>query len=855
MLPRNKLLQERYRIIGTLGRGGMGHVYEAIDESVSAQVAIKENLADTEEKRKSFAQEAKLLANLQHEALPRVMHQFVEEGRQFLVMEYIRGDNLVELLEKYQRLSPHQPAFHYEVVLNWADVLLDALEYLHSRPEPIIHRDIKPSNIKLTSDGKIYLLDFGLAKGAAGQMTTIKEAEGAQSVFGYSMYYAPLEQLSNSGTDARSDLYALGATLHHLLTGHPPCSAADRHKALDEGDADPLIPIHKINEAVPEAVSLVIEQAMALSRKDRFATARAMRNALHEARQLAKAHNNIQPVFGTTGPISEPALTTDLPAHIMPGPTLASPTQEANAAPEDAQPGPSPVTNSVNQPTIFAEVPDLAVPESWPVATEPPAANRSQELFDEEQASPPPSPPLQEAGEALADTSSESTVDAVEDEEATLPSEGEIAGALKAGQADGWREKVERQKREMQEVARAQRERSMQPLRAGSMTAGQSEPARQTRRPLIILAIFALLIICVVIGGTAVFINYILKKPSVIDANNTASPTPGGSQSQANAGPVPTPDNNNKKTLTPAVFPYDSTPRTRQLLGRQKETVWRVTLSPDSNLIATAGADHQVRVWDARSRALQHNLTGHQADIYAVAFSPDGKTLASASKDATVKLWDVQSGELKVSLSDNSDEVYSVAFSPDGKMLASASKDATVRLWRLGQSSLEPQRLKGHSGKVFALAFSTDGKILASGSEDTTIRLWDVQNDKELRPALSGSKGVIFSVAFSNNGRFLVSGGVDGEVQVWDTSDWGEKNSLGGLPEKVWITALAFSPDDRALACGSTNGAVRLWEMSTWQLKTTLAEHNQSVTYVSFAPDGKQLFGGSQDGRVWLWQW
>jgi serine/threonine protein kinase len=201
MLPRNHLLQNRYRIIRLLGKGGMGHVYEALDDTVDCIVAIKETFADTEHLRRAFEHEAKLLANLKHPALPRVTHHFREGAGQFLVMEYIEGDNLAELLKKRKR------PFMFEELLPCAERLLDALAYLHERSEPIIHRDIKPANIKLTEED-VYLLDFGLAKGNSGQMSTAEYGQSISSVHGFTPLYAPLEQINNSGTNAQSDLYS-----------------------------------------------------------------------------------------------------------------------------------------------------------------------------------------------------------------------------------------------------------------------------------------------------------------------------------------------------------------------------------------------------------------------------------------------------------------------------------------------------------------------------------------------------------------------------------------------------------------------------------------------------------------------
>lgn len=275
MLAPNTILQSRYRVLRKLGEGGMGAVYEAIDQRVSCIVALKETLAAHDgEARRAFEREASLLANLRHPALPKVMDYFSEKDGDFLVMEFIPGHDLAELLEL--RASP----FSQDKVLRWADDLLGVLEYLHGQQPPILHRDIKPSNLKLTRQGELFLLDFGLAKGSFGQMPTMVTG---RSVRGYTPVYASLEQILGQGTDPRSDLYSLGATLYHLLAGVPPIDAPSRYHAIEEERSDPLPLIEKVNPQASPGVTAVIHQAIAIARKQRHASATAMRIALRNA--------------------------------------------------------------------------------------------------------------------------------------------------------------------------------------------------------------------------------------------------------------------------------------------------------------------------------------------------------------------------------------------------------------------------------------------------------------------------------------------------------------------------------------------------------------------------------------------
>src|SRR5438876_6938913 len=264
MLAPETLLQGRYLIVRQLGQGGMGAVYEALDQRLDTTVALKETLFADERLRKQFEREARLLARLHHPALPRVSDHFSEGDGQFLVMQFIAGDDLGEMMaRKNGPFPPHQ-------VLSWADQLLDALDYLHTQDPQIVHRDIKPQNLKLTARGQIILLDFGLAKGQAGDLS---RATTSASIFGYTPNYAPLEQVQGLGTDARSDLYSLAATLYHLLTGIKPPDALTRAAALVNGQLDPLQPATAVNPSVGADVAAVLQRAMAQNRDQRYPNA------------------------------------------------------------------------------------------------------------------------------------------------------------------------------------------------------------------------------------------------------------------------------------------------------------------------------------------------------------------------------------------------------------------------------------------------------------------------------------------------------------------------------------------------------------------------------------------------------
>jgi serine/threonine protein kinase len=275
------VVQGRYRIVRKLGRGGMGAVYEAVDQRLGITVALKETLSAEPSMRKQFEHEARLLASLQHPALPRVTDHFVEGNRAFLVMQFIAGTDLA-------RIIAQQPGpFPRDQVIAWADQLLDALIYLHSHDRQVIHRDIKPHNLKLAATGQIALLDFGLARAHPADTSVT----ASHAFFGYTRQYAPLEQIEDRRTDPRTDIYALGATLYHLLTGIKPPDALERASAVINSEPDPLQPANKIYAAVGPQVAAILGKAMALRPEERYANATDFREALRRVGRI-----NIAPV-------------------------------------------------------------------------------------------------------------------------------------------------------------------------------------------------------------------------------------------------------------------------------------------------------------------------------------------------------------------------------------------------------------------------------------------------------------------------------------------------------------------------------------------------------------------------------
>ncbi|MGH2524573.1 MAG: serine/threonine-protein kinase, partial [Anaerolineales bacterium] len=299
-------MHERYRILGALGRGGMGAVYHAQDENLGVEVAVKANLFVSAEFERQFKREATLLASLRHPHLPRVTDHFVIPNvGQYLVMDFVPGEDAKLKLERQGGPLPEAD------VVRWGREVLDALNYLHNRLPPIIHRDIKPGNIKITPDGRAVLVDFGLAKIHDTSQTTTVGAKALTPGF------APPEQYGMGRTDSRTDLYSLGATLYTLLTNQIPADSLER--AMGQKT---LTPVRDLNPSVSPGLAQAIEHALGIKPDERFASANDFAAALVAAPsasvEASAPAQRTTPVSQVSAPLPQITQPARRPGWVMP---------------------------------------------------------------------------------------------------------------------------------------------------------------------------------------------------------------------------------------------------------------------------------------------------------------------------------------------------------------------------------------------------------------------------------------------------------------------------------------------------------------------------------------------------------
>ena len=342
-----------------------------------------------------------------------------------------------------------------------------------------------------------------------------------------------------------------------------------------------------------------------------------------------------------------------------------------------------------------------------------------------------------------------------------------------------------------------------------------------------------------------------------------------------------------------------------------------ISYSPDGLLIATAGVDRTVKLWDANTLTLIHTFSGHKREVNAIAFSPSGKLLASASNDDTFKLWDIEKKELVysyedegvdiedvafssdgkylaysvdgnyigiwdienkerlTSISEHKDTALSIAFNPDGQQFAFAGKDKNIILMTDYKDENTYFKFIGHSKKINSIAFSPNGKLIVSAALDGLIKIWDVKS-QTLATTLHGHKTEVGSVVFSKDGKKLASASLDGSVKLWDLGNYSLIHSFNGfwdskdtkkdqlqvqdvvrfydMPRSTnGVHSVAFSPDGNRLVATFQDETIKQWDANNYALLNTSVSHRKVISYISSSQNGK-LLAHAADKFVYLWK-
>ena len=741
-----------------LGAGGFGVTYLAEELALARPVTIKEYFPSDIALRaggvdvvprsqdaagdytwglERFIEEAQTLAKFNHTNIVQLHRYFRDNKTGYMVLHFEEGQSLKGWLKALGR-APRQKEL--DVILA---PLLDALEMIHKAD--FLHRDIAPDNVIIRKSGDPVLIDFGSAR---GEVASRSKTISALVKPGYSPYEQYAETSKRQGP--WTDIYAMGATLYHAVTGKRPPDAPSRMVK------DEIVPASEAAlssyrtgflKAIDKALRLNIElrpQSIAAWRGDLLAPDPPRTGWRSRGREKKIEEAEVAAPNAVTEKVSAP------PPPVLPPPDVPAPkgsmlnildglrkkparggrgTRASKAGPEPAK-AEAPAPPKKEAKAKPAEQPKKATSE--------PAVPKGRALVEVKR-SPRPRPvkgsrrawvPI--AFKLLIGVGVASAAVALQDRFPRFESRGEAVPLSQTQSAQN-------QSRPAVVTPIAEVE-----AHHGAITGmAYSEDGRWI----------------VTVGEDATLkvwdaaYHTLIRTIELDDGRATALALNGVRALTAHA---------NGKTV---LWDLERAAKVATV-QRNEANIWAVAFTGDATRFATASHDWKVTLWDANQPAAPlHVFDGHENAVQALAYSPEAFLLASGSADKTVRLWDLQTLSLKRTYNGPRDFVTAVAFSHNGRTLASGSLDGRIDVWSVGYAR-RLRSLTGHKGRVSDVAFSPGEDLLASASEDGTVRVWDIRRGRILR-ALSGHTGGATAVAFAPDGQHLASAGANGMMRFW----------------------------------------------------------------------------------------
>jgi eukaryotic-like serine/threonine-protein kinase len=874
-----------YELLELIARGGMGLVYKARQKSLDRIVALKMLLLGPQaspEFVKRFRAEACAAASLSHPNIVAIHEVGVHEGQHFFVMDYVAGPSLAQLISdsKSRILDSRRTA-------RWLKTLAEAVHYAHERG--ILHRDLKPSNVLIDENDEPRITDFGLAK-----RLTLNAEDGVGSadltvtgqVLGSPNYIPPEQASGKRGRlSRRSDVYALGAMLYHLLTGRPPFQGETLTDTLQQVLSTEPLPPRWLNPSAPPELETLCLKCLEKESARRYPTAQALAEELD---RFLKGQPVLARPIGPAGKVwrwcrRQPVRAGLIAALIV---VFAAGTAgvlwqwqraERNAAGEARQREAAlaagveteireydaniALAQSLIQTHQFSLARDILLaraPESyrgWEWGWLARSCNQdlmtlsgNPSLGAEAFFSPDSRFLVTSGFHPLIWIWDLATGHAVR----SLGGHTGMAG-MTPFSADGrrlctfdWAGVHPTVQVWDMETGQTVFEPLVQP---GGVRADLSRDGKR-------------LVTACDDGKVRVYDASTGAETGMVndygDAALCAAFSPDGRRiAYAGGSWVWT------RSQDTSVRIWDLTTGDTKHLEGHTQVVSGVAWSPDGALLVSCGAEGKIKAWDPDSglELPPFEASPQQRVMIRAAFSPDGRLLGVVGGDvpnptARATLFDVRTRRVVRELAGHSTMPQGISFSPDGQYVAtSATAEGTVKIWPAAPVPAFVS-LEGHYQTVWTAAFSPQGNRIATGSLDQTARIWDAETGALLQTFLV--RFPVVSLAFSHDGARLTTVGPENTACVWkvETGEkapeaWPGPSHLRGHSRAV--LAVAWSPDDQWVATGSKDKTARIWNAATGVACLTLAGHEGSIRAIAFAPDGKLLATGSADGTARLW--
>lgn len=827
MLPPERTIHERYRIIYTVDERPGCTVYRVRDEQTNRLMLMASLLvapADLEDLRLLVRQ----VVTVRHEMILPVLDHFAEDDRYYVVCEDVSGQDLERTLR-----AQGGPVSEADGLAQTRQ-LLEALEYIHNQRPALFLADPFTSDILVRDDGAWRLTPF----------TMIRPLSHTPSP-----YRAPELDQSEAEPTPTSDLYALTALLYYALTGWAPPTPAQRQAGM------PLTGPRSLNPKLASLTEQVVLRGLQLKPENRYQVPTEMRMSLDMVQLMAGRS------LGADAPL--PAVAPQLPYPPTPSagpPLIVPPTSDAaQGMPAGLPPPAAPMGYAAPPPGTT-----IPLPESQPLPqTGPPASSKNAlrtgclvafalglalaaiaicaalAWFI-------PGSPLP----GLLGRTAPSAVPVPQVAEATpLPELATPAESAATAEA-------------MPGAATAVALPTLEPLVLGPRAITLQSAAQITQTRVITSEEVGPVAFAPDGSILAVGVSNVIR---LRDAQTLADFSPPRAL-LGHTGKLFTlafsPDG---KLLASGAIDENTVRLWDAATGAQVRTLsghndWIriVAFSPDGKTLASGSFDTSIKLWDVASGQLIRTLQGHSGFISTVAFSPDGKFLASSASDGTVQMWDLLSGARRDGFSFATTPnpatgkplwTTGLAFSPDGKTLAVGMEDGSIALADAATGSI-PRTLRGHTSIVVsrALQFSPDGTTLASGSFDGTVRLWDIATGTQ-QAVLQGHGLRVLAVAFSPDGTHLAStSDQGGQLLLWDVATGRVERSLR-VGQGV-VTGLHFSPDGTILGSVGYNGATHMHLLQQKQFRTLIGSPLALNSLVFL--DNRHVASIADDGTVAL---